>query len=130
MSLFETLGIAVVWAALIAFIVVVWHSIHGRQARAAAAPLMIRTGYLTQLGPPKCNCGICAGRVALPLSTQEVANVQAGVLAVVGGVTRVVAAGADYMTASGVGRVALIICDDALFTQVVEPAIEKHLRSA
>lgn len=108
---------------------VVWVTLRSKpRIYAASGPQPdIRPGYLVQVGPPKCECGICTGAVRLPLTAQEIANVQASVLAVAGGVMRAVSGTADYMTANGVGRVALIVCDDVLFTQVVEPAIKQHL---
>lgn len=126
LTFLEILGAILGWACIIYAIVSLWSTFGKRRPRRAVAT-PIRAGYSVQLGPPKCSCGICTGRVPLPLGAQEIANVQAGVIAVAGCVTRAIAGTADYMTGSGVGRVALIICDDALFTQVVEPAIKQHL---
>lgn len=119
MSTVEIFCAACGWVGIIFMLVALWRVILAKQPR-PAKPRRVA---------PKCSCAICGGEITAPLSEREIHNVQAGIIEVVSGATRSVVGTAEYMTTQGLGRVVLIICDDAIYTQVVDPAIRAHLQA-
>ena len=64
---------------------------------------------------------------SLNLTTQQLADVQAGVLLVGMGATRVATLSFDHVTERGVGSVIVAVVDGAMYEQVIRPAIERQL---
>lgn len=113
------LAIALGWSAVIFVICAAWHRFCTRRPRTPA---------------PRATSATFTGTVqprALLLTTQQVADIQAGVALVTSGALTAAVASIDYLSlGSGVGRVCVIITDDSVFTSVVEPALRKHLARA
>lgn len=103
MSTVEILCAACGWVGIIFMLVALWRVILAKQPSPARP----------QRVAPQCSCAICGGEIPAPLTEREIHNVQAGVLEVVSGSMRVV-----------VG-----ICDDPIYTQVLDPAIRAHLQA-
>lgn len=115
MTLFEFASLALGWSAIIFIAVSAWHRFCARRPRTAA---------------PRATCATFTGTTqprALLLTTQQVADIQAGVALVTSGALTAAVASIDYIGTGGVGRVCITVTDAAVFERVVEPALQAHL---
>lgn len=67
--------------------------------------------------------------VTITLTQRQLANMQIAALLVSTGAEKAVALGCDYANSAGVGRLIVLVCDDATFVKAVEPAVRAHLEA-
>ena len=107
MTLPELAAIALFWSVVIYVAVSAWRRFHTRRPKSEPKRVIVTA--------------------SLNLTTQQLADVQAGVLLVGMGATRVATLGFDHVTERGVGSVVVVVVDGSMFERVVAPAIERQL---
>lgn len=109
-----TLTIALIWCLLAIATAYLWHRVRRSQPRP-------RMTLLPRTAPPV--------DVTITLTQRQLANIQLAALAVSLGAEKAIGLGCDYANSAGVGRLIILICDEAVFTKAVSPALEAHLKS-
>lgn len=107
MTLPQLAAIALFWSVIIYVAVSAWRRFCSRRPK-PEAPRVIVTASLN-------------------LTTQQLADVQAGVLLVGMGATRVATVSFDHVTERGCGSICVLVVDGTFYTQAIEPAIQRRL---